>query len=84
MVDSSAAAFQMSASGDPTCISPLMDMVERDPGLAIQLLTTANRVHQQTGDVKQLIDDPRLAVGLLGELRLVALARWPYEMGAVR
>ncbi len=75
VVDSSAAAFQMSASGDPTCISPLMDMVERDPGLAIQLLTTANRVHQQTGDVKQLIDDPRLAVGLLGELRLVALAR---------
>lgn len=75
VVDSSAAAFQMSASGDPACISPLMDMVERDPGLAAQLLTTANRMHQQSGDTRQVIDDPRLAVGLLGELRLVALAR---------
>lgn len=75
VVDSSAAAFKMSASGDPTCISPLMDMVERDPGLAAQLLITANRVHQPSAEVKQAIDDPRLAVGLLGELRLVALAR---------
>lgn len=74
VVDSSAAAFQMAATGDPTCIGPLMDLVERDPGLAAQMLIAANHVHQQT-EVSQAIDDPRNAVGLLGELRLVAQAR---------
>lgn len=75
VVDSSAAAFQMSASGDPACISPLMDLVERDVGLAAQMLISANRVHVKTEGGTEMIDDPRLAVGLLGELRLVALAR---------
>lgn len=75
VVDSSAAAFQMSASGDPTCIGPLMDLVERDAGLAAQMLISANRVHLKTEGGTEMIDDPRLAVGLLGELRLVAQAR---------
>jgi HD-like signal output (HDOD) protein len=75
VVDSVAAAFQMSASGDPTCISPLMDLVERDPGLSAQLLIAANRVQAHADEGASPIDDPRLAVGLLGETRLVALAR---------
>lgn len=75
VIDSVAAAFQMSATGDPTCISPLMDLVERDPGLATQMLIAANHLRKQADDISQPIDDPRLAVGLLGETRLVAQAR---------
>lgn len=75
VIDSVAAAFQMSASGDPTCISPLMDLVERDPGLSVQLLVDANRVQAHADDGSAPIDDPRLAVGLLGETRLVAQSR---------
>ena len=75
VIDSVAAAFQMSASGDPTCISPLMDLVERDPGLSVQLLIDANRVQAHADDGSEPIDDPRLSVGLLGEKRLVAQAR---------
>jgi CheY-like chemotaxis protein/HD-like signal output (HDOD) protein len=75
VIDSAAAAFQMSATGDPACIAPLMDLVERDPGLAAQMLIAANHVRRQTEDTFETIDDPRLAVGLLGELKLVAQAR---------
>ena len=75
VVDSAAAAFQMTASGDPTCLGPLMDLVERDPGLAAQVLMVANHLRRQEDDGSAAIDDPRLAVGLLGELRLVAQAR---------
>jgi HD-like signal output (HDOD) protein len=75
VIDSAAAAFQMSATGDPTCISPLMDLVERDPGLSTQILIAANHVRKHSDDITQIIDDPRLAVGLLGEVRLVAQAR---------
>ncbi len=75
VIDSAAAAFQMSATGDPTCISPLMDMVDRDPGLATQMLIAANHVRRQQEDSSQVVDDPRLAVGLLGELKLSSQAR---------
>lgn len=75
VVDSAAAAFQMSATGHPDCLSPLMDLVERDPGLATQMLIAANQVCRQGDDGSQPIDDPRLAIGILGETRLVAQAR---------
>ena len=75
VIDSAAAAFQMTATSDPTCIGPLMDLVERDPGLATQMLIAANHVRPHGDDGSQMIDDPRLAVGLLGELRLTAQAR---------
>ncbi len=75
VIDSVAAAFQMSATGDPTCIAPLMDLVERDPGLSAQMLIAANHLRRQDDLNSQPIDDPRLAVGLLGEMRLVAQAR---------
>lgn len=75
VIDSAAAAFQMSATGDPTCIAPLMDLVERDPGLAAQMLIVANHARKQADDHTEMIDDPRLAVGLLGELKLVSAGR---------
>lgn len=70
VIDSAAAAFQMAANGHPSCINPLMDLVARDPGLAMQMLISANRHHPSTEDFNR-IEDARLAVGQLGELRLV-------------
>jgi hypothetical protein len=75
VIDSVAAAFQMSATGDPACIAPLMDLVERDPALSVQMLIASNQLRKQDDINSQRIDDPRLAVGLLGEMRLVAQGR---------
>ena len=69
VVDSAAAAFQMVANGHPSCINPLMDIVARDPGLMTEMLIAANRVHPASEDFNR-IEDPRLAVGQLGEFRL--------------
>lgn len=74
VIQSAAAAFQMIANGHPSCINPLMDLVARDPGLSAQMLIAANLAHPpQPGD--NPIDDARLAVGQLGELRLEQQAR---------
>jgi HD-like signal output (HDOD) protein/CheY-like chemotaxis protein len=74
VIDSAAAAFQMMANGHPSCINPLMDLVARDPGLSAQMLIAANLAHPpKPGD--NPIEDARLAVGQLGELRLQQLAR---------
>jgi len=74
VVDSTAAAFQMAANGHPSCLNPLMDLVAKDPGLTAQMLIAANRAKHPTDDGPAAIEDPRLAVGLLGELRLAAQA----------
>lgn len=73
VIDSAAAAFQMSANGHPSCISPLMDLVARDPGLTMQMLISANRHHPAAEDFNR-IEDARLAVGQLGERHLVSEA----------
>jgi CheY-like chemotaxis protein/HD-like signal output (HDOD) protein len=74
VIDSAAAAFQMAANGHPSCINPLMDLVARDPGLSVQMLIAANQAHPAApGD--NPIEDARLAVGQLGELRLEQQAR---------
>ncbi|MBI2814610.1 MAG: HDOD domain-containing protein [Opitutae bacterium] len=75
VIDSAAAAFQMAATGHPSCLNPLMDLVEKDPGLAAQMLIAANQAKPPSGTDRTAIEDPRLAVGLLGELRLTAQAR---------
>ena len=75
IIDSAIASFQMSATGHPSCLNPLMDLVDKDPGLAAQMLSTANQAKQPTDLDPSAIEDPRLAVGLLGELRLASLAR---------
>ncbi len=74
IIDSAAAAFQMAANGHPSCINPLMDLVARDPGLTVQMLVAANAAHPP-GDDGVRIEDARLAVGQLGELRLEQQAR---------
>lgn len=74
VIQSAAASFHMIANGHPSCINPLMDLVARDPGLSAQMLIAANKAHPpQPGD--NPIDDARLAVGQLGELRLEQQAR---------
>jgi CheY-like chemotaxis protein/HD-like signal output (HDOD) protein len=75
IIDSAAASFQMAANGHPSCLNPLMDLVDRDPGLAAQMLIAANRARHPSENDPSAIEDPRLAVGLLGELRLAAQAR---------
>lgn len=74
VIDSAAAAFQMAANGHPSCLNPLMDLVDNDPGLAAQMLIAANQLkHSDAGD-EALLEDPRLAVGRLGEQRLATQA----------
>lgn len=74
VIDTVAAGFQMIANGHPSCINPLMDLVARDPGLSAQMLIAANLAHPPS-EATGRIEDARLAVGQLGELRLEAQAR---------
>lgn len=74
VIESAAAAFQMMANGHPSCINPLMDLVARDPGLTTQMLIAANLAHPP-GPGDNPIEDARLAVGQLGEIRLESQAR---------
>lgn len=74
VIDSAAASFRMIANGHPSCINPLMDLVARDPGLTAQMLIAANRAHPSADDFNR-IEDARLAVGQLGEIRLQEEAR---------
>ena len=75
VIESAAASFQMAATGHPSCLNPLMDLVDKDPGLAAQMLIAANHAKHHTDNDPSAIEDPRLAVGLLGEIRLAAQAK---------
>jgi CheY-like chemotaxis protein len=75
VVDSAAAAFEMAATGHPSSFNPLMDLVEKDPGLAAQLLVSANQLKRPGALDSTPLEDPRLAVGRLGEVRLAQLGR---------
>jgi len=74
VIDSAVANFQMVANGHPSCINPLMDLVARDPGLTAQMLVAANRAHPSAEEFNR-IEDARLAIGQLGEVRLQEEAR---------
>ncbi len=74
VIDSAAAAFEMAASGHPSSLNPIMDLGERDPGLAAQLLISAAQLKRREELDPTPLEDPRLAVGRLGEVRLAALA----------
>lgn len=74
VIDTAAAAFQMMANGHPSCIGPLMDLVARDPGLTAQVLIATNRLNPP-GPGEDHVEDARLAIGQLGEVRLEMLAR---------
>ena len=76
VMDCSVASFQMTANGHPTSLSPLMDLVDKDPGLSAQMLIASNRLKRQgKEDSASPIEDPRMAVGLLGEIKLAAQGR---------
>lgn len=75
VAETAAAAFQMAANGDESALlSPLMELVDRDPGLSAQVLITVNTLNAREPDDAP-IENPQLAVNLLGEQRLATLAR---------
>ena len=76
VVGSAAAAFALAAGGMVTSMHPLMDLAENDPGLAFQVLQTANAVRQaKKKDFDSFIEDPRMCVNYLGEKRLSGVAK---------
>jgi CheY-like chemotaxis protein/HD-like signal output (HDOD) protein len=75
VVDTTAAMFQMAANGRPSSLLPAMEQVERDPGLAAQLLIAANRLRHQEDEKAVAIDDLRRGVEMLGELKIATLGR---------
>lgn len=73
VIDTVAAGFQMAANGHPSSLTPIMDLVEKDPGLAAQMLVSANALKHAVEDEFSTVEDPRSAVSLLGEKRLASL-----------
>lgn len=71
-VDSVAAAFQMTADRTAANLNQINDLVAKDPALITQVLISANHLEH---DEMTVIDDPRTAVGLLGNLKLSAIAK---------
>lgn len=74
VIDTVAAGFQMVANGHPSSLTPIMDLVERDPGLAAQMLVAGKALKHAVEDEFATVEDPRSAVSLLGEKRLASLA----------
>lgn len=72
IIESAAANFCMYADGQASHLSRLADLVVKDPGLAAQMLLSVNRIEREG---MNLVDDPRIAIGLLGELRLNAISK---------
>lgn len=74
VVDSIAASYEMAATGRPTSLAPLIDLVQKDPSLTVQMLIEANRLKRGKDDANaSMIEESRMAVGLLGELRLASV-----------
>lgn len=72
IMDSSCAHFCMYADGQASHLSHLSDLVIKDPGLAAQMLLAVNRIEREG---MNMVDDPRVAIGLLGEIRLSSIAK---------
>ncbi|MBD5778887.1 response regulator [Pelagicoccus sp. NFK12] len=73
IAESISAAYQMSATGRPTSLAPLLDLVHRDPGLTAEILVAANRLKKDKEDKASDIEETRMGVGLLGEMRLASI-----------
>ncbi len=71
-IDSVAAAFQMTADRTTTNLTQINDLVAKDPALVTQVLIAANHLEH---DEMTVIDDPRTAIGLLGNIKLSAIAK---------
>jgi CheY-like chemotaxis protein/HD-like signal output (HDOD) protein len=74
VIDSVAASFQMSATGHPSSLAPLMDLAENDPGLSAHLLVAANKGRPTDDFHHEPIENPRLCISMLGEIKLAAMA----------
>jgi CheY-like chemotaxis protein/HD-like signal output (HDOD) protein len=75
VVDSVAASFQMSATGRPSSLDPLMELTERDPGLCAELLLAANQMRRsEENSDHEPVENPRICVSFLGEIKLAAIA----------
>lgn len=74
VIDSVAAAFQMAATGHPSSLAPLMDLAEKDPGLSAHLLVAANRMRRHDDIDPEPVENARICVSLLGEIKLAAMA----------
>ncbi len=72
IVDSAAAGFCMYADGQASHLTHLADLVAKDPGLAAQMIMSVNRIEREG---MNLVDDPRVAISMLGELRLNAISK---------
>ncbi len=76
VVSGTAAGFALAANGTAASLYPLMDLVEKDPGLAVQIFFTANELRQsKRKDTTTFIEDVRMGAGYLGEKRLNAQGR---------
>lgn len=72
IIASRAAAFQMTVNAHLSNLSPIQHLVTRDPGLAAQILMSANRLNHDDMDP---INGIRTAVGWLGNVRLQAMCK---------
>lgn len=72
VIDSTVANFQMAADGRTANITRVMDLVACDPGLCAAVLCAVNKIDR--GDAAT-IEDPNAAAGILGEIKLNALAK---------
>ena len=73
---SAAAAFALTTGGMVTSLHPVMDLVERDPGLAFQMLQTGNEVRQaKKKDLTTFVEDVRMSVNIIGEKRLGSMTK---------
>lgn len=72
VVDTIAANFQMTADGRVSSMGRIMELVGRDPGLCAQVLAAASLAEP---DEAGIVDDPKAAATMLGEIRLHALGK---------
>ncbi len=72
VVDAAAASFQMAADGRAAAMGHVTELIGSDPGLCAAVLTAANKVEREDMSV---IEDPNTAAGILGEIKLQALAK---------
>ncbi|MBN2069427.1 MAG: HDOD domain-containing protein [Opitutales bacterium] len=71
MIDSVAAKLLMALEGSSVRLSSLFDLTQKDPGFAAQILKEAAKIDREREDP---IEDPKIAVQLLGESRLKGIA----------
>jgi HD-like signal output (HDOD) protein len=64
----------MAATGHPSSLAPLMDLAEKDPGLSAHLLVAANRMRRHDDIDPEPVENARICVSLLGEIKLAAMA----------